>query len=149
MNYTTRLLHELEGFRGAVYDDATGQPIVPGYTCVGHPTVGYGRALDVCPLSEDESAYLFESQHIAAWNACRRVVPGWDSLTDHRQAVLVAMAYQLGETGLSRFRRMLAAIAEQDWVAAEVEMLDSAAARQTPARYARLRRVWRGEDRIA
>lgn len=149
MKFARALLHELEGFRGAVYDDATGQPIVPGVLCQGHPTAGYGRALDVRPLSRDEADYLFDNDYIAAWHTCDRVVPTFGALPQYRQAVLIAMAYQLGEAGLKKFRRMLDAIHDEDWLEAEAQMLDSLAARQTPARYARLVKVWRGEELIA
>lgn len=38
-------LERQESYRRFVYDDATGQEIVPGYTVQGNPTIGYGRDL--------------------------------------------------------------------------------------------------------
>ena len=48
------------------------------------------------------------------------------------------MAFNLGIDGLSQFRQMLVAIADRDYDTAAREMEDSEAARQAPARYARL-----------
>ena len=44
-----------EGVRLRVYDDATGEPLHPGMTLKGHPSIGYGRALDVNGISLKES----------------------------------------------------------------------------------------------
>jgi lysozyme len=40
-----------EKLRLVVYDDATGKPLRKGMTLEGHPTIGYGRALDVNGIS--------------------------------------------------------------------------------------------------
>lgn len=151
MKQARKLIQELEGgFHGELYDDETGHPITPGVLCQGHPTIGYGRALDTNPLKPDEAEYLFDNDYTTAWNACVRLVPGWGGLAQNRQAVLLAMAYQLGEGGLAKFRKMLDAILAEDWNEAEAQMMDSVAAReQSPGRYKRLRQVWRGEDLIA
>lgn len=47
-----------EGKRNFVYDDATGHAIGPGTHCVGHPTIGVGRALDVHGISMSEGQLL-------------------------------------------------------------------------------------------
>src|SRR5512135_828847 len=85
-----------EAFRGQVYDDATGQPILPGSHVQGHPTVGYGRALDVNPLSQGEAAILLERSTGVVEAECLRLVPNFELLCEVRQRVLVEMAYQLG-----------------------------------------------------
>ena len=51
-----------------------------------------------------------------------------------RDAALISMAYQLGVSGLFKFKRMIAAIKTQDWKEAEKQALDSRWAKQTPER---------------
>ena len=54
----TASLQSHEGLRLFVYDDATGAPIKPGTAVKGHPTVGWGRALDTYGVNEAEADYL-------------------------------------------------------------------------------------------
>lgn len=54
-----------------------------------------------------------------------------------RQAVLISMAYQLGVSGLLKFRKMWEALEGMNYGAAEAECLDSLAARQAPKRFQR------------
>ena len=56
------------GGRPVLYDDATGAAIVPGYRLVGHPTAGYGFALDVSPLTEAESLPILVSRAAAMYD---------------------------------------------------------------------------------
>ena len=63
----------------------------------------------------------------------------WDELPQEMQHVLVNMAFQMGQRGLSNFKNMKAAIEEQDFAKAAVEMMDSRWASQTPERAERLK----------
>ena len=58
--------------------------------------------------------------------------------SESRQAVLIEMAYQLGEAGLMSFVKMRAAVSKEDFGTAAAEMLESKWATQTPERAARL-----------
>ena len=51
-----------------------------------------------------------------------------------RDAVLISMAYQMGVSGLLKFKMCLAAYQAGDWDEAAKQMLDSRWARQTPKR---------------
>lgn len=62
----------------------------------------------------------------------------WDSLTDHAREVITEMAFQLGGSGLGKFRNFGKAIAAQDYQRAAAEMKDSLWYRQTPNRVADL-----------
>jgi lysozyme len=55
------LLEREEGLRLAVYDDATGKPLLPGMKVVGHPTIGIGRCLDRKGITEAEARALLEN----------------------------------------------------------------------------------------
>ena len=53
---------------------------------------------------------------------------------DARRSVLINMAFQLGVSGLMKFKRFIAAYRAGDFVTASKEMLDSRWAMQTPNR---------------
>jgi lysozyme len=48
--------------------------------------------------------------------------------------ILIEMVFQLGKTGVSKFRNMWKALAEKNYIGASYEMLDSRWAKQTPNR---------------
>jgi lysozyme len=48
--------------------------------------------------------------------------------------VVMEMCYQLGVTGVSKFKKTLAYLQDKQWEKASVEMLDSLWAKQTPNR---------------
>ena len=127
-----------------VYDDATGKPIRSGTTVVGHPTIGIGRALDVHGISHAEAVFLLEDDIAAVLPDMPRVVgPCWPNLSPARQAVLAAMAFQMGANGLLAFRFTLNRIASYDFAAAADAMLASTWAKQTPARAQRMAQMMR------
>ena len=63
---------------------------------------------------------------------------------DSVDLVLFDMAYQMGVSGLLKFKKMLTAIRETDWNKAADELLDSNYARQTPNRAKRNADLLRG-----
>lgn len=137
------LIRRHEGFRARLYDDATGQTITPGSTVTGHPTIGYGCALDVRAMPE-WIADLWCRDVLAEIAAdLHQRLPWFGDLDPVRRATLIDMAYQLGVGGLFLFRRMLNALEAQDYVAASAEALLSRAAQQTPRRWQELSEMLR------
>lgn len=127
-----------EGCRTTVYDDATGLPIVSGYTVKGNPTIGYGRLLcEPHGISADEAAYLFQADwEIAEMGA--KTLPCYSRLNAVRQGILTEMVFQLGIEGVREFAKMLDALDRSDYTAAANEMRHSRWAEQTPTRAQRL-----------
>ena len=127
-----------EGRVLVVYDDATGKPITPGTLVQGNPTIGYGRLL-CAPggISDAEAVFLFGTDWAKA-EADAKTLPGYSTVNAVRQGVLTEMVFQLGINGVRAFRKMLDAIARNDFDGAADEMLNSQWARQTPARAQRL-----------
>ena len=105
MTDLTFLVNDLkrdEGFK-PLYDDATGQPIIPGYTLVGHPTAGFGFALDVAPLTIAESLPVLTSRAASVDYSLQTALPWARTLSEPRQRALTNMAYNLGVSGLLKF----------------------------------------------
>lgn len=139
----TAILTREEGERLFVYDDATGKNIRPGTLVVGHPTIGYGRALDVRGISHERALSMLDDDITLALEDVPPLVPSWPQLSVNRQAVLAAMAFQLGANGLAGFRQMRARIGAGDFAGAAACMLDSLWARQTPQRALRMAELMR------
>lgn len=116
-----------EGVRNKPYRDTTGKL-----------TIGIGRNLDDVGLSEDEINVIFENDIVRAEDIATALVPSFDGLTEDRKAVVVNMAFNLGKEGLSKFRKMLAAIEDDRYDDAAKEMLDSKWAVQVGSRALRL-----------
>lgn len=127
-----------EGMRLFVYDDATGKPIRPGSTVIGHPTVGIGRALDTHGITASEAAFLLGDDIPKCDAQLTAALPWYPDLDSVRRRVLLEMAFNLGVTGLLQFRQMLAAVETQDWTRAKANMVASHWFLQVGARGARL-----------
>lgn len=67
-----------------------------------------------------------------------RALPWWRKQPDNVQRALAQMRYQLGLPKLLGFKKMLAALVAGNYGEAKVEGLDSAWAKQTPERAARV-----------
>ena len=133
------LLHEDEGLRLHVYDDATGKPIVAGYTVVGNPTIGYGRLLTKDRgITQKEADYLFSNDLQNTIESLRSNYWWFANLDSVRADVCVSMVYNMGIGRFNGFKKMIAAIEAEDWDEASTQILDSRAARELPARYGRL-----------
>lgn len=131
-----------EGTRLYVYDDATGQPVLPGYKLVGHPTLGIGRALDLHGITAAEAQFLLTDDLIAI-DTGLRAYPWWVQLSSVRQFVVVDMVLSMGLAGMLKFARMIAALQRSDYSGAATEMLASSWATELPSRAHRLADIMR------
>ena len=59
------------------------------------------------------------------------------------QGVIVEMTYQIGTSGMLKFKKMIANMKEKNWAKASDEMKDSLWYRQTPGRCERLAQIGR------
>ena len=123
-----------EGFVEHVYDDS-----------LGIPTIGYGFAIKDLILDEDiaEDILMRKLERLKR-NANSRFK--WlEDMPIVVQEVILNMCYQLGITGVSKFRKAISALQEGDWNEAADEMLDSLWARQTPNRATELSDIVRNQ----
>ena len=121
-----------EGFREKAYRDH-----------LGKITIGYGFMIDpdepgaISIPKEVANLWLLHEISIRK-TALDRAIPWWKDLSEGRRRALLNMAYQLGVTGLLKFKKTLVALKDGKFKTAAKEALDSRWARQTPARAERI-----------
>jgi len=131
-----KILKSDEGWRPKAY-----------YCTEGYPTIGYGFKCGgkgdrlptaVMSVSDGEDALLAKCEHLdSRISSMARIGKIYLSQSEIRRATLISMAYQLGLSGVSDFKKMWKALEESDYKKAAKEALDSLAARQAPKRWAR------------
>ena len=120
-----------EGYRNKVYLDT-----------LGKRTVGVGH-LCVEDFWEDDKEYeekflmtILEHDLQSAIKSAKELIEefGCDDIDEQAEEILIEMVFQLGKTGVSKFKNMWKALAEKNYIGASYEMLDSRWAKQTPNR---------------
>lgn len=119
-----------EGWRSAVYQDTE-----------GYWTIGFGFLVDErkgggLPKEIGEIWLNHNLDMLAA--SLRAALPKWEQYPAGIQRALANMAYQMGISGLLRFKKTLALIDEGRYIDAACESLNSEWARQTPNRARRV-----------
>ena len=120
------------------------------YRCTsGKLTIGVGRNLDDVGITEGEARKMLRDDitrctiklmHDPLW--------GFSDYNAARQNVLVNMCFQLGKSGLDKFKKLRAAMNDGDWDRAAEEMLSSKWARQTPNRANELAKIMRTGEHV-
>ena len=122
-----------EGYRNKVYLDT-----------LGKRTVGVGH-LCVEDFWEDDKEYeekflmtILEHDLQTAIKGAERLLKGCGILDSLAKEIIIEMVFQLGETGVSKFKNMWKALEQSppEYSVAASEMLDSRWAKQTPERAA-------------
>lgn len=130
------MLEREEGREHHAYPDPLthGEPYTCGIGCTGS---------DIGPdtvWTDEQIDARYQERADEATRFCEGHFPWFKALNDARQAVLVSMVYQMGGQGVLDFQHALAAMRDEHWATAAVEMLDSKWARQTPKRAQRAAR---------
>lgn len=112
---------------------------------VGKLTIGVGHNLTDNGLSKAAIAFIQDEDTDIAERAARALIPTFDALSDVRKAVVIDMAFNLGQLRFSEFRLTLAAINEGRWADAAAGMLDSAWAHQVGVRATELANMMRSD----
>ena len=111
-------------------------------------TIGYGRLIDERRgggISQAEAETLLTNDIIRVVGELEEKMPRLHRYPERVQTALVDMGYQLGVTGLMKFRKMIAALEEGDYWTAADEALRSRYAQQTPNRASEIAGMIRGE----
>lgn len=116
---------------------------------LGYWTIGVGRLIDSRKgggLSDDEINLLLANDIKRKTAEVAKALPWISQLDGARQAVLIAMAFQMGTEGLLKFKNTLAKVQAGDYEGAADGMMQSLWARQTPGRAARMAKQMRTGD---
>ena len=117
-----------EGFRLEPYKDT-----------LGYLTGGVGLRImpnEEVPTTEEGWMKLFDSDFQSAWEFMERFCEenNLRVISDDAKEVLCEMIYQMGFSGVSKFKNMIKALQNRTYKLASIEMLDSRWAKQTPNR---------------
>ena len=112
-----------EGYVGVVYKDS-----------LGIDTIGYGFAIKDLELDRDICDIILERKLKALEDRVNIKFSWYKYMPQEIKDVIMEMCYQLGVTGVSKFKNTIAYLQNKQWEEASVEMLDSLWARQTPNR---------------
>lgn len=111
-----------------------GLRLKPYRDTVGKLTIGVGRNLDDCGISEREALDLLENDLIRCESQLHQQSWYFD-LNEVRQGVLIELTFNIGFEKVLKFEKMIAALTEANYSEAAKELLDSAWAKQVgPAR---------------
>ena len=137
------LLKRHEGLRLKPYKcSADKWPIGYGHNLEAHPIVGRTlQDLQKNGITLQEAETLLGGDITLAIDDARALVPSFYLLSPVRQAVLIDMVFNLGNTRLTGFRKFLKAVFEEDFKTASKEMLSSKWALQVKSRATRLARM--------
>lgn len=126
-----RIKHH-EGYRAKVYKCTE-----------GYDTIGYGFAIKDLALEEDICEEILLRKLKSLNKSVVSKFPFFEDLPSECKSVLMEMCFQLGVTGVSRFKKALKAMEDGIWEKAADEMLDSKWAKQTPNRAKELSNIVR------
>lgn len=126
-----------EGVKYEIYNDHLGYP-----TCgIGHliveGDVEHGKPIGT-EVSADRVNELFDQDVSKFVEETKKIFPDLEDKPEEVQQVAVNMCFNLGEPRLSKFKKFIAAINEENWETAAAEMLDSKWAEQVGERAVRL-----------
>ena len=112
-----------EGFRSKVYKDT-----------LDFDTIGYGFAVKDLVLDEDIANIILQRKLEALIRSIEFKFSWYADLPNAVKDVVIEMCYQLGVKGVSKFRKTIKHLENEEWEVAADEMLDSKWAVQTPNR---------------
>ena len=134
MNNLLERIKEHEGFREKVYKCTE-----------GFDTIGYGFAVKDLVLDKDIAEEILLRKVESLISRVRKKFNWLDTVPPAVQGVLVEMSYQMGLSGVSKFKKALHAMQMFQWNVAADELLDSRWANQTPNRAKELSDIIRSQ----
>jgi lysozyme len=120
-----------EGFRDMIYLDSLSKKTI-GY---GHLIVHEDKFVEGKAYPKEELEALFDKDFEKGWVLMERFCSVNNlNVSEKAQEVLCEMIFQMGYSGVNKFKNMIKALQNNDTKTASIEMLDSRWAKQTPNR---------------
>lgn len=120
-------IKEHEGFRLDPYEDT-----------LGFLTGGYGHKIldgEEIPTTKEGWEELFLKDFNKAWDSMLQLCEVHElSIKNEAKCVLCEMIFQMGYGGVSKFKKMIKSLQDENYYSASQHMLDSRWANQTPNR---------------
>ena len=125
-----------EGFRNKIYQDTEGFDTI-GW---GHKVVAGDPFKPGVEYTEDDLQLVFDKDLSRAIAQMKQLCAQNDitELPEKAEHVITEMCFQLGQTGVSKFKNMWKCLQEDNFIGASFEMLDSKWNKQTPNRCKKL-----------
>lgn len=117
-NYYT-FIKSSEGIKYSIYKDSRGNDSIG----IGHKIISGDKIKS--NYSEKEIQAFFNKDCNAALIIARRQFNNFDSLPDDIKEIIVSLAFNLGEGGISKFKNFKAAITNKDYGRAANELKSS------------------------
>lgn len=132
-----------EGFK-QLTKDFEGRRLKPYKCTAGKLTIGYGRNLTDCGISEEEAELMFENDFHKAYNDCYKLFDDetfFGQLTENVRYVLTDMVFNMGVGKVQTFKKFLSALKKGLYEDAAKEMLNSKWATQVGYRAVKLSKI--------
>lgn len=129
-----------EGVKYEIYEDHLGYATFGIGHLITDADEEYGWPIGT-KVSEDRVNEVFKTDVQKFINETQKVFPDLINKPDNIQIVLINMCFNLGAPRLSKFKKFIAAINDEQWIEAAVEMMDSRWARQVGQRAERLKQI--------
>jgi len=129
-----------EGVKYEIYKDHLGYPTFG----IGHLITDNDPEYDLpigTKISEERVNEVFNTDVKKFINETKKIFPDLDDKPENIQLVLVNMCFNLGAPRLSKFKKFIDAINDEQWIEAAVEMMDSRWANQVGPRAERLKQI--------
>ena len=127
-----------EGYRNKVYLDTLGKRTVGvGHLCVEdfwEDDKEYEEKFLMTILEHDLQTAVKSAKELMQQHGCM-------DMDEVAEEIVIEMVFQLGKTGVSKFKNMWKALSELNYVGASFEMLDSKWAKQVGDRAKRLKQM--------
>lgn len=148
MDFNT-ILKRLEFHEGLI--------LFPYYCTANKLSIGIGHSVEARPWTDEEKKAIGDWENgitkNMAYMICRndvnlflkdlKTLDFWKQLDDERQYALIDICFNIGFSGLKKFKKMLKALTVKDYLTASTELLDSKYATQTGKRAKRIAKLIR------
>ena len=130
-------LAEDEGCKYEIYNDHLGYATFGIGHLVTDSDLEYGQEIGT-KVSKERVDECFKTDIGITIEDCNILYSNFNDIPEEAQLILANMMFNLGRPRLSKFLKLKAAVDDEDWMEASVQMMDSKWAKQVPNRAKRL-----------